>query len=24
MFAHWMRIVYVVALLVVMVWKPGV
>jgi hypothetical protein len=23
MFAHWMRIVYVVALLVVMVWKPG-
>jgi hypothetical protein len=23
-FAHWMRIVYVVALLVVMVWKPGV
>ena len=23
MFAHWMRVVYVVALLVVMVWKPG-
>jgi uncharacterized membrane protein len=22
-FAHWMRIVYVVALLAVMVWKPG-
>ena len=22
-FAHWMRVVYVVALLVVMVWKPG-
>jgi hypothetical protein len=22
-FAHWMRIVYVVALLVVMLWKPG-
>jgi hypothetical protein len=23
-FAHWMRVLYVVALLVVMVWKPGV
>jgi hypothetical protein len=23
MFAHWMRVVYVVALLFVMVWKPG-
>jgi uncharacterized membrane protein len=23
MFAHWMRVVYFVALLVVMVWKPG-
>jgi uncharacterized membrane protein len=23
LFAHWMRVVYVVALLVVMVWKPG-
>ncbi len=22
-FAHWMRVLYVVALLVVMVWKPG-
>jgi hypothetical protein len=23
-FAHWMRVVWVVLLLVVMVWKPGV
>jgi uncharacterized membrane protein len=23
MFAHWMRVVYVVALLLIMVWKPG-
>jgi hypothetical protein len=22
-FAHWMRVVYVVALLLIMVWKPG-